>query len=397
MAAENDAVIEDFDDEYLYEMSDEELEAKFREAKRGLTGTVEVDDGGTADKADETVEVDDGNKEEEKENTEQSTDVDSDDNEEETVEVDGAEETSDEGQKQTEEVVVDEKEKTQVVQKHKYKANGQEFEFTDDEIKTQFGKIFGQAMDYTKKMQAIAPYRSMIATIKDENISQEDLNLAIEVLKGDKNAITSLLKRTGVNALELDTETESTYQPKNYGRDEASLKIAEIADEISRDPEYPVTYHIIDKQWDSASREAFRSNPEMIKDLHLDVKSGVFDKVSPMAMKLKILDGSRKSDIDYYVQAGRQYYDQLTAVEVAKSEAEKASKIRAELAEADKAKIAKVKADELKRQEAQKAEQKRKAAAPTPSARADKKDVIDYLEENDEDYDKWYADLQNKM
>ncbi len=396
MAAENDAVIEDFDDEYLYEMSDEELEAKFREAKRGLTGAVEVDDGSTADKADETVEVDE-NKEEEKENTEQSTKVDSDDNEEETVEVDGTEETSDEDQKQTEEVVVDKKEKTQVVQKHKYKANGQEFEFTDDEIKTQFGKIFGQAMDYTKKMQAIAPYRSMIATIKDENISQEDLNLAIEILKGDKNAITSLLKRTGVNALELDTETESTYQPKNYGRDEASLKIAEIADEISRDPEYPVTYHIIDKQWDSASREAFRSNPEMIKDLHLDVKSGVFDKVSPMAIKLKVLDGSRKSDIDYYVQAGRQYYDQITADAVAKAEAEKTSKIRAELAEADKAKIAKVKADELKRQEALKAEHKRKAAAPTPSARADKKDVIDYLEENDEDYDKWYADLQNKM
>ena len=397
MAAENDAVIEDFDDEDLYEMSDEELEAKFKEAKRGLSGTVEVTGDDAAD-ADATVEVDDGSKEENKdENTEQSTDVDSDNKEEETVEVDGTEETSDEDQKQTAEVDVDEKEKTQVVQKHKFKANGQEFEFSEDEIKSQFGKIFGQAMDYTKKMQAIAPYRSMIATIKDENLSQDDLNLAIEVLKGDKDAIASLLKRTGVNALELDTETERAYQPKNYGRDEASLKIAEIADEISRDPEYPVTYHIIDKQWDSASREAFRSNPEMIKDLHLDVKSGVFDKVSPMAIKLKVLDGSRKSDIDYYVQAGRQYYDQITADAVAKAEAEKTSKIRAELAEADKAKIAKVKADELKRQEALKAEHKRKAAAPTPSARADKKDVIDYLEENDEDYDKWYADLQNKM
>ena len=44
--------------------------------------------------------------------------------------------------------------------KRTFKANGQEFEFTQQEMLEQFGTIFGKSVDYTNKTKKIAPYRS---------------------------------------------------------------------------------------------------------------------------------------------------------------------------------------------------------------------------------------------
>ena len=381
--------IPEYSDDVLYDMSDEDLEKAFEAAKAGLTNDDNSsDENKTA--TEDTVEFD------ESATAEQSTAVDSDDNV--TIETD--EVTNETQPEQTPEVTEVVEEKPQVVTKRKYKANGQEFEFTEEEIFNEFGKVFGQAMDYTKKMQAIAPYKSMIATAKEQGLTQEDLNLAIEVLKGDKNAIASVLKRTGVDALDLDVDGNDTYQPKNYGRDDTSLRIQEIYEDISKDPEYQVTYHVVEKQWDDKSRVEFKRNPDLIKGLHIDVKTGVYDKVSPMAMKLKILDGSRLSDVDYYIEAGKQYYGQLAASEQqAKAEAEtrvKAEKEATNKANEDKIRLEKAKVEAQKRNDVQASADKRKAAAPTTS-RADKKSVVDYLDESDEKFEDWYKNLQEKM
>ena len=94
----------------------------------------------------------------------------------------------------------------QPIQKHKCKANGREYEFSDEEVREQFPKIFGQAMDYTKKMQALKPWRQSIDALESNGLSHEDVNLMIDVLKGNKDAVAAVLKRTGVDALELDVE-----------------------------------------------------------------------------------------------------------------------------------------------------------------------------------------------
>ena len=403
MSVEVEELEDKYIDEDLYDMSDAELEAAFKAAKRGEASTVveeTVADDGATEEVDGTDEVEvDDNETEEVETTEQSAESDSDDNGEKTEVVEGTED-SEEQPKADEQA----KEEAPVVQKRKYKANGREFEFTDAEIFEQFGKVFGQAMNYTQKMQQMAPYKSLVATMKEQNLTQEDLNLAIEVLKGDKQAIAEVMRRTGTDALDLDTEAKQEYRPKNYGRNEAELAIQEIVEEIGKDPEYPVTYHVVEKQWDDKSRQAFASNPELIKELHLDVKSGVFDKVSPVAMKMKVLDGGRKSDIEYYIAAGQQYYAETNKVaaenaELMKRQAELVAnreKVKQLEAEAERARLAKAKAEQAKRSEAEKAAVKRKAAAPTAS-RAGTKEPIDFLD-SDESFENWYREkITNKM
>lgn len=376
-------------DEGLFDMDDAALEAAFKEAKAEFNSPdTEVEETYSADEEETEEQVD--------EDTEQPEE-DSDDNGEEVVDEVVTEEVSEE---KTEDVKTEEVTETQTAQKRKYKANGKEFEFSDDEIFDQFGKVFGQAMNYTQKMQAIAPYRSIIETVKDQRLTQEDMNLMVDVLKGDKQALAAVMKRTGIDALDVDTDVGESYIPKNYGRNDTELAIQDIVEEIGKDPEYPVTYHIVEKQWDSKSRETFVKNPDLIKDLHLDVKSGVFDKVSPMMMKLKVLDGGRRSDLEYYVEAGTQYYtEQARVSQYEQANAQRATKreadrVAAEAAERDR--ISKAKADQAKRDSAQDAVAKRKAAAPT-TTRADKKTVTDYLDDNDEEYDAWYKKLQDRF
>lgn len=272
---------------------------------------------------------------------------------------------------------------------HKFKANGQEFEFSEEEILAQFETVFGQAMNYTQKMQKIAPYRKMISALELEGITHDSLNLAIDALKGDKGAINELLKRNNLDSYDLkpDDEDSEGYVPKVYGKDETVLEIEEITSTIQQDKEFAITSNVIDEQWDAASRQMIASNPKMILGLHNDIKSGLYDQVAPAAMKMKVLDGNTKSDIEYYMLAGEQ--------------------LRVEMENARKKNEGQAKVDELNADaqgadsEFDKAssEAERKRAASSTGARADaqRKGVIDYLDDDDEAFEEWYNKLQSSI
>jgi len=274
------------------------------------------------------------------------------------------------------------------VQKLKVRANGQEYEFTPREMEEMFPKIFGQALDYTKKTQAIKPWRKTIDAIEQAKLSHDDINLAIDVLKGDKNAITEIIKRNGIDTLDLDTEN-SKYIPKDYGRDETTLNIKEVVEKISADREYETTQRILSKDWDENSFKEFTKDPSLIEALHIDVKTGTYSKVQPIAEKIKVFDGARKTDLEYY---------KLAAKELAREEAENYRRVEALEAQklAREAKLAKQ--QEIERVKAKQAQQTavrekaevRKAAAPTKSNAGTKKSVTDYLDESEEAYDDWY-------
>jgi len=398
-------------EEELYDMSDDELEAAFKAAK-AQEAPEETDERNEYDEdlgydedkevalLDEPEELDGDDDEEEELLDLEQPDEESDDNsleddeedeseedsEDEDGELDGEPEADDDNPDEDEDESKDDKQPVQV-EKRKYKANGKDFEFSDQEIFDKFGQVFGQAMNYTQKMQQIKPWRQTIDAIEEAKLSHDDVNLAIDVLKGDKEAIAALLKRTGVDALELDTDN-AVYTPKNYGRNDAELAIEDIVSEISKDKEYAVTYDVLEKQWDSKSREAFVESPEMIRQLHIDVKSGMFDTISPRASKLKVYDGGSKSDLDYYMEAAGQYFS-----EQAQNEERQAVTEQRDVA---REKVEKVKTETRKRQATKSASQKRKAAAPTKKSAGPKK-TVDYLDTSDEDFEEWYTKIGDSV
>ena len=318
----------------------------------------------------EEDEVDTAEHPEDENESEDSDDDNNDVDEEQVEEAEEDSETEESAQETVDEQPTEEETKptedTHKVPTFRLKADGSEFDLTEDELK----QLASKGMNYTKKMQDIKEYREHVSAIKEAALSKDDINLMIDVLKGDKDALATVMKRTGVDALDVDVEN-STYVPKNYGRNEVELDIEEVVETIYRDPEYVTTKHIISSNWDKQSQMEFIKDPVKIAKLHEDVKNGTFDQVVPMMLKKKALDGARKSDIEYYIDAGTDYYQNKAR------EAYTASVIEAEKAK-KQADIKVVKEQEAKRSVVTETASKRKAATMT-KPKTVKRSIDDYL------------------
>ena len=229
-------------------MTDEEFTRWMdsQEAQEAESEEIEVD--GIEDPDPEVEEDDieeDDIEEEDLEQPEEDSDDNSDDEEaeddkeedsaEEDEEADGEPEESEEEQPEpTKDEVKTEAQPVQEPEEYTFKASGEEFRFSKKEMLEQFPAVFAKAMDYTKKTQALKKHRQVIDAMEQEKLTPEDMNFAIDLLKGDKEAITALIKRTGVDTLDLEVDGESRYMPKNYGRSNIELDIEEVTKEIGR-------------------------------------------------------------------------------------------------------------------------------------------------------------------
>lgn len=402
----------------LWDMSDDDLEAAFKEAQASEQSPdtdIEHQEFDASEIPDEEVALDDEVTEEEIDNgpeqpedeledsghdtsDEPETDVAAEEDDTETDE-ETPDEDSDEDEVPSSDEAEDDDEEERPVQPHKFRANGKDYEFSSEEIVDQFPRIFGQAMDYTKKMQTIKPWRKTIDAIESAELNHDDVSLMIDVLKGDKDAITEVLKRTGTDTLDLDTDADSTYVAKDYGRDASALAINDVVNDISRDVEYATTHNILSKDWDEKSWLTMADNPEMIRLLHTDVKSGMYDTLQPIAEKLKVFDGSKQSDIDYYKEAAQQHFAKVAEQEAyngRQAARQAAMDTKKAAAEAESKRLVDVKAKSQQRSATKQASAKRKAAAPTKNAGASR-DVVDYLDGSDEAFDDWYKKLQDAM
>lgn len=383
-------------DDKLYSLSDEELERAFLDAKENeqysgvdepvteSTDTYEEEDIEIMEQPDELDEdsVDEGATDDEVTTETESTEVTAQPDEEVAMEdEDPIEDVESEEEDINDEIA--QKEQQELV----FKANGREFKFTQDEMLEQFPKIFGQAMDYTKKTQAMKPWRKTIDAIEQAKLGHEDINLMIDVMKGNKEAIAEVMKRTGVDSLEIDTEN-SKYTPNDYGRDDKALAIKDIVEEISVDKEYEITHRVLSKEWDEKSFREMTEDPDLIRLLHVDVKTGMFDKVQPIADKIKVLDRGSKSDLEYYRLASIELAQQQQEANRVAYEAERQKQER-EARLARQVEIDRVKKTQERQKEVAVKAVERKAATPT-TRKVPTSKVVDYLDNSDEAFEEWY-------
>lgn len=373
-------------EDQMFNMSDEELERAFLETRANEQYNDEND-------ADDEIEIMEQPAEDvEEDSVDEDGATNQDENVTETdseIEITEPDEVDEEIEEQLEEETEQIEETDEAQEEHQrlvFKANGREYEFSKDEIMSQFPKVFGQAMDYTKKTQAMKPWRKTIDAIEQAKLGHDDINLMIDVMKGDKNAIAEVLKRTGVDSLEIDTEN-AKYTPNDYGRDDKALAIKDIVEEISADKEYETTHRILSKEWDEKSFREMTENPELIRLLHVDVKTGMFDKVQTIADKIKVLDRGNKPDLEYYKLASIELAQQQEANRLA-YEAERQNQQRA-AREAKQAEVNRVKKAQEKQKEVVVKATERRAATPTSKVTTTSK-VVDYLDSTDEEFEEWY-------
>lgn len=348
--------------EQIMSMSDEEAEKALAELGPEEDEEAQVDSAEeeTEEEVEQEQESETEEVEEEAETEEQLEESEEEDNPEEdpeeTEDVDSTDEAKDDAFDFT-------KIPRDVVLPDEIAVNGVKVQATMDELVTGFKK----GMNYTQKMQELAPHRKSIEAMKENNISQDDLNLLIEARKGNKEAIAKLVADSNIDALDLETENAKDYKPTNYIGETEDFAMEEVKTMINSDSEnYERVKSAIDTIPDDLY-EVVSKDPNVLNALYNDVKNGTFDKVMPEVMKQKALGQMGVPTLQLYSQVFNSMQGQAKEVAPAPNVKEKTA-------------IA----------------TKRKNASMTKTKPTKKKEYVNYSEMDEDEYAKEYEKIMGR-
>lgn len=158
-----------------------------------------------------------------------------------------------------------------------FKADGKDFSIRSAEDAI---RLMQQGVNYSRRMQELKPMKALNRMLHDNDLAdQQKLNFAIDLMRGDKAAITQLLKSHKIDPMDLDTEKDSGYQARNYAGNTQDNEFRDALDEAIATPEGSALVSHIHSDWDMESKRRLREDPSIIGNLHQMKAAGVYDKV----------------------------------------------------------------------------------------------------------------------
>lgn len=158
-----------------------------------------------------------------------------------------------------------------------FKANGRKIELRTPEEAI---RLMQMGANYTRSMQQIAPHRKVLAMLENNGLLDEGkLSFLIDLEKKNPDAIKQLVKDSGIDPLDINTEDKTTYTPGNHSVSDAELKFTTTLEEIASTPEGQETVQIINTTWDQQSKEALWSSPEIMSVIKEQRDSGIYDRI----------------------------------------------------------------------------------------------------------------------
>lgn len=157
------------------------------------------------------------------------------------------------------------------------KADGKDFTVRSPEDAV---RLIQQGVNYSRRMQEIKPMKAINRMLSDQGLNDpQKLNFLIDLSKGDKAAITQLLKSHKIDPMDLDTEKDTGYQARNYQGDPQDNDFRDALDNALATPDGQALVSHIHKDWDKPSKAKLRENPSIIGNLSEMKANGVYDKV----------------------------------------------------------------------------------------------------------------------
>lgn len=158
-----------------------------------------------------------------------------------------------------------------------FKADGKDFSVRSPEDAI---RLMQQGVNYSRRMQEIKPMKQLNRMLVDHGLDKTDqLNFLIDLSKGDKAAITQLLKSHNIDPMDLDVEKDSGYQARSYQGNPQDHEFRDALDMALTTPEGQALVSHIHKDWDTQSKARLREDPTIIGTLQNFKASGVYDQV----------------------------------------------------------------------------------------------------------------------
>lgn len=125
--------------------------------------------------------------------------------------------------------------------------------------------------------------------IEQGQLSADDLKLLVDAKNGSKEAIAKLARMSNVDVLDLENEMADKYQQQKqyYKRSE----VDQVAGEILQDTEHASEFQKIAKALPVDFMEAIIADAKDLKAFSGHIKSGIAQKVIPLAINSQMLNG----------------------------------------------------------------------------------------------------------
>jgi len=165
--------------------------------------------------------------------------------------------------------------------------------------------------NYTRKLQELAPVRKIV-TMLDKNglLDEGKLTFLIDIANKNPDAIKKLVKDSGVDPMEINTDEPTTYVPGNHRVTDSEVKFQTTLTTLKSSEEGNETIRHISSTWDDASKDALWDNPEIMEAIHEQRGNGVYKTISDEVDRQKSV-GLIPVDAPF-LQAYRFVGDQLT-------------------------------------------------------------------------------------
>jgi hypothetical protein len=188
-----------------------------------------------------------------------------------------------------------------------FKANGKEIKVdsVDEAI-----QLMQMGANYNKKMAALKPSLKILKALESNDLLDEDkINFLIDLGKKNPDAISKLIRDSGIDPLDVDVDGEADYKPNTYTANDKEIELDAVLEEIQDTPAYSQTIDIISNKWDDASRQVLVNNPHIIRLINAQVESGLFEQINQVMEKRRVLGQlGNMSDIEAYKMIGDELF-----------------------------------------------------------------------------------------
>lgn len=156
-----------------------------------------------------------------------------------------------------------------------FKANGKDFTPQSPE---EVIKLMQLGANYGKKMQELQPARKAVAMLENAGLlgNEDDLSLLIDIRKGDKAALQTFIKNSGIDIFDLDSTKELNYVGGLNKVSDTELNFRTTVEEVVSQEGGQEIIQMIDKSWDRDSQNAVWENPQILTQLVEARRSGTF-------------------------------------------------------------------------------------------------------------------------
>jgi len=183
-----------------------------------------------------------------------------------------------------------------------FKANGNEMQVDSVEDVMSLMKM---GANYQKKMATIAPNLKIVKMLeKNGLLDSSKLNNLIDLSKKNPAAISKLIKDSGIDPLDIDTDEEVKYTPNDYNVSDKEYMLDEALEGIKDSTTFNETIDVLSNKWDTESKKIISDNPRIISIIDEHMQNGVYAEVNKLVAKERALGRLEGvADVTAYEQA----------------------------------------------------------------------------------------------